>query len=79
MADLRDVLIPADGLKIFFQEYDSNATYPLATPPGDMPCLVITRDTSSPGFSYFQNAYFYYESPGGITTIINTFWSAGGS
>lgn len=79
MAELSTVLTAAGGMKVFFQEYDSNESYPLATPPGDMPCLVITRDTSFAGFSYFQNAYFYYQDPGGITTILNTYWGAEGS
>jgi len=78
MAELSSVLTAAGGMKVFINEYDSNATYPLTTPPGDMPCLVLTVDTtgSTPSFYY---SYFYFVADA-QTVILETGWySAGGS
>lgn len=78
MAELSTVLTAAGGIKAYFVEYDSNETYPTATPPGDMPCLVLVTDTvNSPPFNYY--AYFYYEAAS-TTVILETGWyAAGGS
>jgi hypothetical protein len=71
---LADALPEVGGVRVANVAYDSNESYPLATPPADVPCLAVIHDGAQ-----VYDIYLYIEVVGQVVPLAINFYAPGGS